>query len=97
VWLAGSALPVAFVQLGREGQDRLRGQVARVGVWCGRPDSGAGGSAVFNVRIHVRNASDLPVVVTEAQVTWRLYWYIPVLGADGDRYLQKRPVSREQS
>ena len=31
------------------------------------------GPPLFNARIHVRNPSDLPVVVTELEVTWRAY------------------------
>ncbi len=95
-WLAGSALLVAFVQLGREQQDRRRGQVVRVGAWCDRPTQVQEGPPLFNARIHVRNASDLPVVVTEVEVTWRAYWYVPVLGVDGDRYAQKRSAGSER-
>lgn len=33
--LAGLALPLAFIQLGALRQDRLRGQISKVGVWVG--------------------------------------------------------------
>jgi hypothetical protein len=36
--LAGLALPLAFIQLGGLRQDRLRGQVSKVGAWTGTPE-----------------------------------------------------------
>lgn len=63
--LAGLALQLAFFQLGALRQDRLRGQISRVGAWAGelvevpgKPEGRPGAMPVF-----VRNSSELPVFV----------------------------------
>jgi hypothetical protein len=88
-WLAGIALPLAFLQFLREGQDRRRGQVMQVGAWCEKPVMEQASPLSFAVSLCVRNGSALPVTIPDIEFEWRLRWFEPVQAVDGQIYSQK--------
>ena len=63
--LAGVPLPLAFVQLGALRQDRLRGQVGKVGAWTGEPKTMGDEQGMWTIPVLVRNGSELPVRVDD--------------------------------
>ena len=85
------ALPLAFIGLARERQDRRREQVGKVGAWCGaqswpeKPEE----RMTFLCQVHVRNGSELPVTVSGLRLRWQGTWANPVpVGA----YYSPRPM-----
>ncbi len=64
--LGGLAIVLAFVQLGAQREDRLRGQVSKAGIWTrtdGEPLTQAPEAEEWKITAFVRNASELPVQV----------------------------------
>jgi hypothetical protein len=72
-FLGGLALPIAFLQLGAQRQDRLRAQVGKIGAWAGPPSRSPGesGPVEWAVQVFIRNSSELPVVVDAADLSVR--------------------------
>ena len=92
---AGLALPLAFIQLGGLRQDRLRGQVAKVGAWTGTPAQDDEEARSWSVQVFVRNGSELPVRIDALDLTLRPGGYERVLAApegttEVDYYADKR-------
>jgi hypothetical protein len=68
--LGGLALPLAFIQLGALRQDRLRAQISKVGIWVGEwePAPTRANEQPWKIPVHVRNSSELPVMVLEVRL-----------------------------
>ena len=79
--LAGLALPLAFIQLGGLRQDRLRGQVSKVGGWAGTPEQDGEEARSWSIPVWVRNGSELPVRIDVLDLTIRPWGYKRVLAA----------------
>jgi hypothetical protein len=93
--LAGLALPLAFYQLGALRQDRLRGQVSKVGAWTGTPEPSGEEPGSWTVPVLIHNGSELPVRVDVVDLAIRAWGYDRVLAApegtsEVDYYMQKR-------
>jgi hypothetical protein len=93
--LAGLALPLAFVQLGALRQDRLRGQVSKVGAWTGAPTQDDQEARSWSVQVFVRNGGELPVRIDALELSLRPWGYKRVLTApegtgEVDYYMDKR-------
>jgi hypothetical protein len=93
--LAGLALPLAFIQLRALRQDRLRGQVSKVGAWTGVPEPLGGILGSWTIPILVRNSSELPVRVNTVDLAVRPWGYDRVLAVPEDTsepgyYMDKR-------
>lgn len=95
-WVGGLALPLAFIGLARERQDRRREQVGKVGAWCYPPHEDSEdheapeAATVFSSKINVRNGSGLPVTVSTLRVGWQALWTFP---GPVDRIMQQRSRS----
>ena len=68
--LGGLAIVLAFVQLGAQRQDRLRAQISKVGIWVGEwePAPTRANEQPWTIPVHVRNSSELPVMVLEVSL-----------------------------
>jgi hypothetical protein len=100
--LAGLALPLAFIQLGGLRQDRLRGQVSKVGAWTGTPEQMDEKQGLWSIPVLIRNGSELPVRVDAAHLAIRQWGYQRVLAApEGTTevacYMDKRFGSSDQT
>ena len=71
--MAGLALPIAFVQLGALRRDRLRAQVNKVGAWIDKPEKSLA-LVRWKVTLHVRNSSELPIIVQMAELFIEPQW-----------------------
>jgi hypothetical protein len=67
--LGGLALPIAFIQIGAQRQDRLRTQVGKVGAWLDTWERPSAQYSDWAVNLHVRNSSDLPITLQRADLT----------------------------
>jgi hypothetical protein len=65
--LAGMALPLAFIQIGALRRDRLRAQISKVGVWIDMAWTKSE-TPELQARLHVRNASELPVEIKRVEI-----------------------------
>jgi hypothetical protein len=72
-FLGGLALPIAFLQLGAQRQDRLREQVGKIGAWAGPPSRSPGepGPVEWAIPVFIRNSSELPVTAHTADLSVR--------------------------
>jgi hypothetical protein len=98
--LGGLALPLAFIQLGTLRQDRLRGQVSKVGAWTGTAEVLGGEQGLWTIPVLIRNGSELPVLVDALDLAVRSWGYERVLAAlegttEVDYYMAKRFGSSE--
>jgi hypothetical protein len=84
-WLGAGSLLLAFVIFFRDRRNSDRAQVDRVGVWFTEtyekrfPGIGQNQDRVeeATIRVHVRNASDLPVNVAQLAFEVRTNWMVP--------------------
>ena len=93
--LAGLALPLAFVQLGALRQDRLRGQVSKVGAWTGAPEQTGEEPVGWTIPVLIRNGSELPIGVNSVDLVVRPWGYdrelaLPEGTVEVDYYMNKR-------
>jgi hypothetical protein len=70
--LGGLAIVLAFVQLGSQRRDGLRAQISLIGAWYHLEDARtAPDQPAWNIKLFIRNASQLPVDVTFAELVLR--------------------------
>jgi hypothetical protein len=93
--LGGLAIVIAFIQLGNQREDRLRGQVSKIGVWTQADDARmVPDQPEWLITLFIQNASELPVEVHMAELAIDTLGYQNVLAsADGEppqQYADKR-------
>jgi hypothetical protein len=79
--LAGLAPQLAFIQLGALRQDRLRGQVSKVGAWVDTVEQQNEETGSWTIPVLIRNGSELPVKVDNLDLTIRAWGHNRVLAA----------------
>jgi hypothetical protein len=82
--LGGLAIVIAFYQLGRQREDRLRAQISKIGVWAQADDARmASERPTWQITLFIQNASELPVVVHVAELAIDTLGYKNVLASIG--------------
>jgi hypothetical protein len=79
-WFGGASLLLAFWIFAKDRQNQARAQVNRVAVWYDNPSLTQGTEPTFTVEIIARNASVLPVMISQVEYSISIWWPGPPKG-----------------